>query len=141
MRLIPLTMLLLAACSKPAPAPVASGLKPELYMAADSRGRLCVFPGGREVAIIAFARDSEFNCSAAGQVEGSGASAALVPAGEGACRIPLRIDGNRVVIGSAGPACNYYCGPGVRWGGQTYHWGDTSTADTLHEPLMPSDRC
>ena len=141
MRSFLLVLLLLAACSKPAPAPVASGLKPDLYRAADGRGRLCVGRDGKRAAIIAFARDSQVNCSAAGRIEGASATASLVPAGEGACRIPLRSEGDRVVIGAPGPACDYYCGPGGRWSGQSFQTSATSTADTLAEPLMPSDQC
>ena len=139
MRTILLGTMLLTACSKPAPAPVTTGLKPELYMAADGRGRLCVGPDGKSAAIIAFAAGSPVNCSASGRVEGAGATAALVPAGEGACRIPLRIEGDTVTVGSPGPSCDYYCGPGAAWSGQVYRWGDTSTAETLAEPLMPAD--
>ena len=141
MRLIIVPSLLLAACSPSATTPADTGLKEELYFAADGRGRLCVFPGGRDAAIIAFARDSQNNCSAAGRIEGVGDKLALVPAGDSECRIPLQVLGDLVTVGKPGATCDYYCGPDATWGGQVYRWSDTSTADTVAEPLMPSERC
>ncbi len=141
MRFSILAAALLTSCSEPSSPPAATGLKEELYIAADGRGRLCVFPGGKDAAIIAFARDSLVNCAAVGRIEGAGATVALIPAGEGACRIPLQIRGDTIIVGKPGPACDYYCGPGAALDGHEYRWTDNSTAETVKEPLMPTERC
>src|SRR5262245_9018615 len=114
---IPLAILL-AACSKqPAEPSLTAGT-----FAGDGRDRLCVAgePGKYRAGLIAYG-EGNVNCSASGRLEKLEGGWALVPRGEGDCRIPLAIDGNMVRIGQVPAACSYYCGPGAEISGKSYH--------------------
>jgi hypothetical protein len=142
--LILIVPLMLAGCEAEAPeaeAVAASTLKAGHYFQADGRGRLCVRPGeGSQRAIfIAYGKGGAANCSASGTLEPSGNGVVLVPAGEGGCQIPVRGEGERLTLGPAPAACDYYCGPGLKLGGQSFQWTDTSTADVVADPLLPDD--
>jgi hypothetical protein len=136
--------LMLAGCEAEAPRAepaTASTLKVGHYFRAGGRGRLCVHPGDapQRATFIAYAGDSAANCSASGALKPDGKGLVLVPAGEGGCRIAVNREGDRLTLGPAPAACDYYCGPGLKLGGQTFQWADTSTADVAADPLLPDD--
>ena len=99
-------------------------------------------PAGEWVGTSARARviaygEGDVNCSASGRIEIRGDQLALVPRGEGDCRIPLTIGGNTVRIGELPAACAYYCGPGVTMAGKSYNRADMGAAavDVAGDPL------
>lgn len=125
---------LLVACSQEAAQPsLATGT-----FAGEGRDRLCIAgePGTYRAGLIAYGQ-GDTNCSAAGRLEQAGASWALVPKGEGDCRIPLEVDGNTVRIGPPPAACSYYCGPGASLAGKSYNRSDmgSKAADLAGDPL------
>ena len=126
--------LLLAACSRQ---PAAPSLTTGTFVG-DGRDRLCIGgePGSYRAGLIAYG-DGDVNCSAAGRLERTNAGWALVPKGEGDCRIPLAIDGNMVRIGQVPAACSYYCGPGATLAGKSYNRSDmgAQAVDLAGEPL------
>jgi hypothetical protein len=142
--LILIVPLMVAGCEAETPRSepaTGSTLKVGHYFQAGGRGRLCVHPGDapQRATFIAYAKEGAANCSASGTLEPSGNGIVLLPAGEGGCRIPLNREGHRLTIGPAGAACDYYCGPGLKLGGQSFQWTDTSTADVVADPLLPDD--
>ena len=119
--------LLLAACSNPPAEPsLATGT-----FAGQGRDRLCIAgePGNYRGGLIAFG-SGDVNCSASGRIESRAGQFALVPRGEGDCRIPLAIEGNGVRIGQVPEACAYYCGPGSTMTGKTYNRSDMGSKAT-----------
>ena len=68
--------------------------------------------------------EGDVNCSASGRVEAAGGSFALVPRGEGPCRVPFSVDGNVVRLGEVPAACSYYCGPGATMAGKAFSRSD-----------------
>jgi hypothetical protein len=134
MRSILILAPLLAACSQEAAQPsLATGT-----FAGEGRDRLCIAgePGAYRAGTIAYGQGNA-NCSAAGRLEKAAAGWALVPRGEGECRIPVDIDGNVVRIGQPPAACSYYCGPGVSLAGKTYNRADmgAKAVDFAGDPL------
>jgi hypothetical protein len=127
-------VLLLAACSQDEAKPsLATGT-----FAGEGRDRLCIAgePGAYRAGLIAYGQDN-VNCMAAGRLQRAGAGWALIPTGEGDCRIPLSIDGNAIRIGQPQAACSYYCGPGVSMAARTYDRTDTAAnaTDLAGDPL------
>ena len=122
MRLILLSALLLTACSREpqAPSGVAAGI-----FSGGGRDRLCVAGEGdrQRAGLIVYAASGDSNCSASGTIQ----SGALVPKGDGECRIPLGFEGDGVRIGSVPKACAYYCGPGAALEGKAFRKTDAST--------------
>jgi hypothetical protein len=139
MRHIPLAVLLLAACS---PEPAADALKPGTYFGS-GRDALCIMDKAapQRFAFIAFTKSEDTNCAAEGRVERTASGAALVPAGEGECRIPLIIDGNTLRFGQVPSNCAYYCGPGAAFAGQSFQWRDTRDMLLVQDPLGHDSVC
>ena len=126
--------LLLAACSKqPAEPSLITGT-----FTGEGRDRLCLAgePGNYRGGLIAFGK-GDANCSASGRIEIQDGQVALVPRGEGDCRIPLAIEGNVVRIGQVPAACSYYCGPGAAMDGKAYNRTNMGAAavDLAGDPL------
>ena len=110
--------LLLAACSQQSTeTTLATGT-----FAGEGRDRLCLAgdPGNYHGGLIAFGASDE-NCSASGKIDIQGDQLALVPSGEGDCRIPLTVEGNVVQVGEVPASCSYYCGPGATLAGKRYN--------------------
>jgi hypothetical protein len=126
--------LLLAACSQQAEKPSI----PTGTYAGEGRDRLCIAgdAGNYRGGLIAFGQGDN-NCSASGRVMVEGEKYALVPRGEGDCRIPLAIEGNAVRVGNPPAACAYYCGPGAEMAGRTYNKADmgAKAVDLAGDPL------
>ena len=134
MRRILLLVPLLAACSQePSQLSLTTGT-----FAGDGRDRLCIAgePGTYRAGLIAYGQGNA-NCSAAGRLEKAASGWALVPRGEGDCRIPVEIDTNVVRIGEPPAACSYYCGPGASLAAKTYNRADmgAKVVDFAGDPL------
>lgn len=131
---IPLPFLLLAACSQP---PAAPSL-PVGSFAGEGRDRLCIAgePGNYRAGLISYG-SADTNCSARGQIEVGSDGVALVPRGEGPCRIALVVEGDRVSIGKLPAACSYYCGPGADMAGKSFRRtaGGGAAVDLVGDPL------
>jgi hypothetical protein len=130
MRMILPLVALLAACSQES-AP--TGVSPGLF-AGEGRDALCIAgePGNQRAGFIAYG-DGETNCSARGRIEVEGGGFALVPQGEGDCRIPLTQSQTGVTLGKAPASCSYYCGPGAGFEGKSFRRaspGDEGAART-----------
>lgn len=126
--------LLLAACSQQAAEPsLTTGT-----FTGSKRDRLCISgdAGNYRGGLIAFS-EGDVNCSASGLIEERDGQFALVPRGEGGCRIPLLIEGNSVRIGEVPASCAYYCGPGAILAGKIYSKADRGAAavDLAGDPL------
>ena len=130
---LPLAMLLAACSQQPAEPSLTTGT-----FAGDGRDRLCIAgeAGSYRAGLIAYG-EGDVNCSASGRIESQDGKLALVPRGEGSCRIPLSIEGNAVRIGEVPAACSYYCGPGAAMAGKTYNKADMGAAavDLAGDPL------
>jgi hypothetical protein len=142
--LILIVPLIFAGCEAEAPQAepaLVSTLKVGHYFQVDGRGRLCVRPADetQRAIFIAYGKGGGANCSASGVLKANGKRPVLVPAGEGGCRIPIIPQGDRVMLGRSPAACDYYCGSGLKLGGQSFQWADTSTADVVADPLLPDD--
>ena len=129
-----LGLLPLAACSQePAPLILATGT-----FAGDGRDRLCIAgkAGAYRAGLISYG-PGDNNCSASGRLEKAGEEWALVPAGEGDCRISLAMNGNVIRIGQIPAACRYYCGPGAFMAGKRFNRADmgAKAVDLAGEPL------
>lgn len=125
--------LLLAACSQQ---PAEPSLEIGTFIGS-GRDRLCIAgePGNYRAGLIAFGQ-GEVNCSASGRIELTDGQYALVPRGEGSCRIPLIFEGDGVRIGTVPAACAYYCGPGAAMAGKSYSRSEAATAtDLAGDPL------
>ena len=134
MRIIPVTFLLLSACSQePSQPTLSTGT-----FAGQGRDRLCIAgeAGAYRAGLIAYG-DGNANCSASGRMETAGKDWVLVPRGEGGCRIPITIDGNIVRVGQVPAACSYYCGPGAALVGRSYNRADmgAKAVDLAGDPL------
>ena len=125
-----LSTLLLAACTQE---PTKPDLAAGTY-SGEGRDRWCI--SGERAGVIAYG-PGDTNCSASGRLEGSGTGLALVPAGDGECRIPLSVDGNAIRIGNVAAACSYYCGPGATLAGKVFARDAASTpvTDLAGDPL------
>lgn len=134
MRTIIPVALLLAACSQQSENPSI----PTGVYAGQGRDRLCIAgeSGNYRGGLIAFGA-GDTNCSASGRLMAEGGQYVLVPRGEGECRIPLRIEGNVVRIGSLPAACAYYCGPGAQMAGRSFNRADmgAQAVDLAGDPL------
>ena len=114
---------LLAACSPAGEArqdPATASIAPGTHLGT-GRDALCVAGegGAKRGGFIAFgAGDS--NCSASGRIDAAGGTLALIPAGDAECRIPLKVEGERILIGQPSAACAYYCGPGAILNGKSF---------------------
>ena len=110
-------MLLLAACSPESSPP---GLKPGLF-AGEGRDALCIAgeAGNQRAGFITFG-SGDANCSARGKLVAEGNGFALVPKGEGDCRIPVTQTEAGMTIGRPPGSCSYYCGPGVTLEGKSF---------------------
>jgi len=135
MRTIIPCFMLLAACSQgqePAPT-ITTG-----NFAGEGRNRLCIAgeAGNYRGGLIAFG-EGDVNCSASGRINAQGSQVALIPRGEGDCRIPLSIEGDRVRVGEVPATCSYYCGPGASMAGKSFNRAGAgeSAADLAGDPL------
>ena len=123
MRLLFLPLLLLAGCGRDEPQAVptteATPAGIAIY-AAQGRDRLCLSAkAGEQAGLITFAATGDANCSLRGSWT-DGASAAIRPAGDPACTIPIESEGDVVTLGRPTPGCGYYCGPGATFEGKTF---------------------
>jgi hypothetical protein len=136
MRAILLIALCLAACSREQQSSEV-GLNPGTF-AGQGRDRLCIAGEGSSLraGLIAYG-PSDANCTAAGRLERSGNGWALIPRGEGECRIPLSIEGNVVRVGQPPASCAYYCGPGAGLAGKSFSRADmgAKAVDFAGDPL------
>lgn len=110
-------VLLIAACSQQ---PAAPSLTTGSF-SGNGRDRLCIEgePGNYRGGLIAYG-EGDTNCSASGSIAMEAGKFALVPRGEGPCRIGLVIEGDTVRIAETAAACSYYCGPGARMDGKSF---------------------
>jgi hypothetical protein len=134
MRPIIAVALLLAACSQqPAEPSIKSGT-----FAGQGRDRLCIAGegGGLRAGLIAYG-EGDLNCSASGSLQPAGEGWELVPKGEGDCRIPVEVDGNKVRIGQPPASCAYYCGPTATMAGKSFDRSDmgSTAVDLAGDPL------
>ena len=115
-RFVLLAALLLAACSDQPAAPSITGL-----FAGKGRDALCIVgeAGQQRGSFIAYG-EGDNNCSARGRVEVDGGSWVFIPTGEGECRIPFSVVGDRISLGAGHSSCAYYCGPGVGFAGKSF---------------------
>jgi hypothetical protein len=116
-RIIPFALLLTACSQQPAEQSITTGA----FAGNDKRDRICIAgrPGNYRGGVIVFGK-GDTNCSASGSIEVKQGDVALIPRGEGDCRIPLTIDGEAIRIGQVPAACSYYCGPGAQLGGKAF---------------------
>jgi hypothetical protein len=62
---------------------------------------------------------------------------ALVPNGEGDCKIPFSVNGDKVSLGPGHPSCSYYCGPGATFDGKSFHRvGPGNAAAAEQNPMV-----
>ncbi|HEU4958744.1 MAG TPA: hypothetical protein VFT40_14105 [Sphingomicrobium sp.] len=131
--ILPLALLLTACGQQPAEPSLSTGT-----FAGEGRDRLCIAgePGNYRGGVIAFAADDN-NCSASGRVETQDGKTALVPRGEGDCRIPLTIEGNAIRFGDVPADCSYYCGPGATLSGKSFNRAEmgAKAVDLAGDPL------
>lgn len=117
MRYILCSAFFLTACSQdPAPSGLSAGL-----FAGEGRNALCIAgdPGDQRAGFITYG-SGDANCSARGRLVAEGAGFALLPQGEGDCRIPVTQDEAGVRIGQLPAACSYYCGPDADADGKSF---------------------
>lgn len=132
-RFLPWTLLLAACSQQPAEPSLTTGT-----FAGNGRDRLCIAgdPGNYRGGLITYG-EGDSNCSASGSIETEAGEFALIPRGEGPCRIGLVIEGDVVRIAEIPAACSYYCGPGVRMDGKSFRRAESSGAavDLAGTPL------
>ena len=116
-RLLPLLIFTLTGCSGPSADPG----PPSGSFSGAGRDRLCIAGEGaaRRAGVIVFG-EGDVNCSAAGTLVAAGTGYALVPLGEGACRIGLSVAGDAVTVTTVPGACAYVCGPGASLAGKRF---------------------
>ena len=131
--------LLLASCSDE---PAEEVLKEGTYFG-QGRDALCIVgkDSPQRFAFITCAAKGDTNCAAEGRVEHGKDGWALVPAGEGGCRIPVTANGDTLAFGQVPAACSYYCGPDAAFSGQQFGWKDTSDMLLTQEPLGHDNVC
>lgn len=134
MRLISALPLLLAACSQQSAEP---SLQPGTF-AGQGRDRLCIAgeAASLRAGLIVYGT-GDVNCSASGSLQPAGQGWVLVPKGEGACRIPIEVEGNTIRTGQPPAACSYYCGPGATMAGKSFNRADmeAKAVDLAGDPL------
>jgi hypothetical protein len=132
-RILPLAILLAACSQQPSKPSIVPGT-----FAGEGRNRLCIAgeSDSLRAGLIVFGQ-GDINCSASGRIEGQGSQLALVPRGEGPCRIPLVVEGNVIRIGEGAASCSYYCGPGASMAGQSFNRSDmgATAVDLAGDPL------
>ncbi|MDQ3144908.1 MAG: hypothetical protein M3Q57_08530 [Pseudomonadota bacterium] len=125
MRFLPLAVLLLAGCSTEPAVPTS----PTGHFAGEGRDALCIVgEAGRQRAGFVAYGEGNNNCSARGRVEVDGANWALVPDGEGDCRITFKIKGDSVSLGAGRPSCSYYCGPDISFAEKSFQRANPADA-------------
>jgi len=119
MRFAIFAALSLAACSR-------EEISPKLQsgsFAGAGRDRLCIANDaqGQRAGLIIYGTGDD-NCSVSGRLASSqkGVGATLSPHGDPDCRLALMSAGDRYTITSVSAACDYYCGPGARFGNQRF---------------------
>ena len=144
MRAIGLSALLaLAACggsddrdNAPVSTGPGEGLGPAFYQFADRSG-LCA-ASDNSAALIVYGED-DANCMVEGRIETADDGAmALVPRGDGQCRIPIEDLGQSIRLGDGGDSCAYYCGGGAQYAGRELikNWDETpDLRDAAGDPL------
>jgi hypothetical protein len=132
-RILPATLLLAACSQQPAKPSIAPGT-----FAGQGRDRLCIAGEAENLrgGLVAFGQ-GDVNCSVSGGIELSNGQFALVPRGEGPCRIPLVVAGNQIRIGKVPGSCSYYCGPGASMEGKAFNRADmgSKVVDIAGDPL------
>ncbi len=136
--------LLLAGCNRgdqPANAEQPSGGQPPaaaaiLTFAGEGRDRLCLNERESRAAFVTYGQ-GDMNCTAQGALQGSGETLAIVPDGDGSCRVPVSRTGDTVRLGGASAACAYYCGPTASYAGRTFKAtpAPVPVTDLAGEPL------
>jgi len=127
--------MLLVACSqaKDPGSTIATG-----NFAGERRDSLCIAGdvGNYRAGFIAFGA-GDVNCSVSGRIEMQSGKISIVPRGEGACRIPISIEGDTVRIGEVPAACSYYCGLGASMAGTSFNRADAGVmaTDLAGDPL------
>jgi hypothetical protein len=120
---VPFAAALLAACSPAGQAPqdqAAASIAAGTHLGT-GRDALCVAGEGAAMrgGFIAFG-EGDSNCSASGRIDAANGTLALIPAGDAECRIPLKVEGGRIILGQASASCAYYCGPGASLDGKSF---------------------
>lgn len=114
MKFLPMLLaLLLGACSaaEQSEAPVRASSLPDGLWMADQRSGFC--KAGNEAAFVIHAADGS-NCMAQGAIERGDEGELFRPRGDSLCTFPLSVDGQGLVIGKGGEACDYYCAGSAR---------------------------
>ena len=127
------TMVLTACSQQPAEPSLQTGT-----FAGQGRDRLCIAGemGALRAGLIAYG-EGDANCSASGSFKQAGQDWVFVPRGEGDCRIPLKIEGDSVMVGQLPAACSYYCGPGASMAGKSFNRSASASpaVDLTGDPL------
>ena len=136
MRFLILAIVLTAAACAPEET-AAPGLAAGTFTSGD-RDALCIAgtAGAQRGGFIVYG-DNDTNCSASGRIAQAAGGWMLAPAGDVDCRIPLSVTASGVSLGSAPPACAYYCGPGAAFAGKSFERspGARPVADLAGDPL------
>ena len=115
MRLICITVLLLAGCSE--------GADPGDALIGNYRGpvrdALCIAREGEglKVGLIAYG-DGDMNCSFSGPAQIRGNSLVITPRGDSDCSVQVSVTNDVATLGQRTAACAYYCGPGANFAGR-----------------------
>ena len=110
-----IAVIALASCTKPPP--------PGAELIGTYRGvgrdALCIAKDGERLkaGLITYG-DNDPNCSLRGTAVVAGDGLTIIPRGDSACRVELRIANDSVTIGRNPAACAFYCGPGADFAGR-----------------------
>ena len=109
--------ILCAACGE-SPTPMEPERTAETWR--NGRDGLCLVREGQalKAGLIVYGPDN-MNCSLAGPAARDGDRLQITPRGDAACRVEIRLEGNRAVLGERPPACSYYCGPSANYSRRT----------------------